>query len=148
MVLYDANLALFPVMASKWLQFITQRQITSLIFLLFLVVCSIACMQWRHQGGSLNQMLGPTGASGMCPQGSNPVSLTKGCGVQGLSQLLLITGYPHRLPQAHPTPVDPHRRSALAPPHPGPHLARALLPPMERHSTLLLPWPAQSKPTQ
>nr|CAB3446546.1 unnamed protein product [Digitaria exilis] len=87
-------------------------------------------------------MLGATGAPGICPQGSNPVSLIKGYDVQGLSQPLQIADYHHPQHQAHPTPVDPHRRSMLAPPHPGPHLVQALLLLTERHCTLLLPWPS------
>uniref|UniRef100_A0A0A9FWT3 Uncharacterized protein n=1 Tax=Arundo donax TaxID=35708 RepID=A0A0A9FWT3_ARUDO len=104
-------------------------------------------MQWQHQGGSLNRMLESTGASGICPQCSNPVSLTRR-GVQDPSQPLRIADYPHPLPQARPMPVGPHHHSTLAPPHPGSHLAQPLLPLTERHRTLLPPWPVQSKLTQ
>uniref|UniRef100_A0A0A9CP45 Uncharacterized protein n=1 Tax=Arundo donax TaxID=35708 RepID=A0A0A9CP45_ARUDO len=101
-------------------------------------------MQWQHQGGSLNQILESTGVSGICPQCSNPVSLTRR-GVQGLSQPLQIADCPHPLPQAHPMPIGPHHRSTLALPHPGPHLAQPLLLLTGRHCTLLPPWPVQSQ---
>lgn len=120
----------------------------SLICAFFFIAGRTAHTQWQHQGGSLNRMLESTGAFGICPLGSNPVSLTKGFGVQGLSQTLLIADYPHSPLQSHPIPVDPHRHSTLARPHPGPHLAQPLLQLTEGQSTLLHPWLVQGKQTQ